>query len=64
MNYVKHEEESLCGFIKEIPEIIKKEEEFMSLLSNTEIGDLKSRYMEKVEELFDDAIRRHVIFIF
>ncbi len=63
MNYIKPEkEEKILEFIKEIPEIIKKEEKFIDLLSISEIGDLKSRYMEKVQDLFDDAIRRHVIF--
>ena len=62
MNYEKPEEEALSNFITEIPEIVKKEEKFIDLLSNTEVGDLKSRYMERIEELLDDAMRRHVIF--
>jgi hypothetical protein len=61
MNYIKPEDERLNQFIKEIPEILKKEEKFIDLLSINEIGDLKFRYMEKVQDLFDDAIRRHVI---
>jgi len=64
MNYIKPEEEGISEFIKEIPEIIKKEEKFNDLLSISEIGDLKFRYMEKVEELFEDAMRRHVIILF
>lgn len=59
MSYEKPNEENFSNFLNEIPEIIKKEENFIDLLSKNEVGDLKSRYMEKVEDLYEDAMRRH-----
>lgn len=60
MDYNKPEDEKLNEFMNGLPNMISNEDKFIDLLSQNEIGDLKSRYMDKVEDLFEDAMRRHV----
>ncbi len=59
-NYEKKSDSEFNDFLKTIPELLKTDTNFEELLTKNESSDLKNRYNNKVAEIYEDALRRHV----